>query len=151
MPQPGLEAPVLGEAHERRVPDHSALSGGATDGPGAIVQVFLRVAPEVVEGLLVGIEEGWELLITTGQVEAPARVAQGEDEEVPHGPTRSEWNQGLPPVDLALQARRGLEPDGRPLGQGRGIPKQPDEPLHGLVTPRIAVLVRQFLNRIRAE
>jgi hypothetical protein len=60
--------------------------------------VLLGVAAEVVEGPLVGVEEGGELFIPAGELIAPPRVAQGEDEEVSDRPATPERDRGLPPM-----------------------------------------------------
>ena len=63
--------------------------------------MLLRVPAEVRERLLVRIEQLAERLAQTGHVDAPAREAERQHENVSHLPLRAEPNPGLPPVDLA--------------------------------------------------
>ncbi len=70
-----LEAPVVGELLEGGVPDDPPLAGRVADGPRPIVEMLAGVAPEVLEGPLVGVQKLTERLAHAGLVEAAAGVA----------------------------------------------------------------------------
>src|SRR4029453_11795781 len=81
-----LEAPVVGELLEGRVPDDPAVASRLADGGGPVVEMLARVAAEVVEGPFVRIEELAEGLAEARLVEASPRVAEGqEDNAQDHG------------------------------------------------------------------
>jgi len=114
--------------------------------------MLARVPAEVVEGAFVRIEELTEGLTEARLVEAPPRVAQGQDEHVEHDGAAPEVDAGLPPVDLALLSRRRLEAHRRAL---RGLlhgPQRPHEALHGLIAAvipaRLAELLEQDAGRV---
>src|SRR3989454_7190238 len=148
----GLEAPVVGELFEGRVPDDPSLAGGVADRPRPIVEMLASVPAEILEGPLVGVEELTEGFPEAGLMEATPGVAQGQDEHVQGDRPAPEVDPRLPPVDLALLARRGLKAHRRPL---RGLlrrPQGPHEALHRLiaaaVAPRPAQLLEQDARRV---
>src|SRR2546425_5864742 len=49
-----LEAPVVGELLEGRVPDDPPLAGGLADGPRPVVEMLTGLPAEILEGPLVG-------------------------------------------------------------------------------------------------
>lgn len=107
-----LEAPAVGELFEGGVPGDPPLPGRVADGPWPIVETLARVASEVLEGPLMGVQK---LTAHAGLVEATAGVAERQDERMQADRPAAEVNARLRPVDLALLARRGLKPHRRPL------------------------------------
>src|SRR2546426_10125444 len=76
----GLEAPVVGELFEGRVPDDPSLAGGVADRPRPIVEMLASVPAEILEGPLVGVEELTEGSPRPGPREAPRGEPQGQDD-----------------------------------------------------------------------
>ena len=142
----GLEAPVVGELLEGRVPDDASIAAGLADRAGPIVEMRARVAPEILERPLVGIEELAEGLAQAGLVKAPPGVAQGQDEDVHRDRLAPVEDAGLAPVDLALLARRGLEAHRRPLRGLLDIPQGPHEALHRFIAAAVAPALAQLLE-----
>ena len=108
-----------------------------TGRPRPVVEMLLRVPAEVRNRLLVRIEQLAECLAQARHVDAPAREAERQHEDVSHLPLRVEPNPGLSPVDLALQSRRRLEPRPRHRRVQPRLPQRPHEPLHRLVAAAV--------------
>src|SRR5437867_9067774 len=111
----GLEAPIVGELLEGRIPDDPPLAGGVADRPRPIVQMLARVPAEILEGPFMGVEELAERLRQARLVKAAPRVAERQDEHVQEDRLGREVDPCLAPVDLALLPRRGLRAARRPL------------------------------------
>src|SRR3989449_6757846 len=111
----GLEAPIVGELLEGRIPDDPPLAGGVADRPRPIVEMLARVTAEILEGPFMGVEELAERLPQARLVKAAPRVAERQDEHVQEDRLGPEVDPGLAPVDLALLPRRGLKAYRRPL------------------------------------
>ena len=142
-----LEAPVVGELLEGGVPDDPPLAGRVADGPRPIVEMLAGVAPEVLEGPLVGVQKLTERLAHAGLVEAAAGVAERQDERMQDDRPAAEVNARLPPVDLALLARRGLKTHRRSLRRLLRRPQGPHEAFHRLIAPPVAPLAAQLLEQ----
>src|SRR2546428_2998312 len=127
-----LETPVVGELLEGRIPDDPAVAAGLTDGPGPIVEVLAGVAAEVVEGAFVRVEELAERLPQARLMEAPARVAERQDEHVQDHGAMPEVDLRLAPVDLALllELSRHRRPLQGPAQRARSRPARGDAPSH---------------------
>ena len=113
--------------------------------------MLLGVAAEVCERLLVRIEQVAERLAQTRHVEAPPRVAERQHEDVPHRPLSIHRDPRLPPVDLALQSRRRLEPRPRHRRLQLRLPQRSHEPLHRFVAASVLPvpeLLEQNLCRV---
>src|SRR5213594_3445663 len=65
-----LEAPVVGELLESRIPDDPPVTAGLAHCARPVVEMLARVAAEVVEGAFVRVEKLAERLAQTGLVEA---------------------------------------------------------------------------------
>jgi len=65
------------------------------------------------ERSLVAAEEGRKPLIPRGDGEHPSAVAHGHDEKMHFDSLAADDHPGLPPIDLRLAPRRGLESDTR--------------------------------------
>src|SRR5437899_13050727 len=141
-----LETPVVGELLEGRIPDDPAVAAGLTDGPGPIVEVLAGVAAEVVEGAFVRVEELAERLPQARLMEAPARVAERQDEHVQNHGAMPDVDLRLAPVDLALLPRRRLEPHRRPLRRLLRGTQWTHEALHRLIAPAIPARPAQLLK-----
>src|SRR4030095_16228504 len=108
--EPRLEAPVVGERLEGRIPDDLAVvAARGADRARPVVEMLACMAAEMREGRFVGIEELSEPLVGAGPVEAAAAEAERQHEDVQLDGLRAEVHARLPPVDLALPARRRLE------------------------------------------
>ena len=113
--------------------------------------MLLRVPAEVRERRLVRIEQIAQRLAQTRHVDAPPRKAERQHEHVPHLPRRAETDPRLPPVDLALQSWRRLEPRPRHRRVQLRLPQRPHEPLHRLVAAAVLPppeLLEQHLRRV---
>src|SRR5258705_1644897 len=75
-------------------------------------------------------------------MEAPPGVAERQDEHVERDGTTAVVDPGLAPVDLALLARRRLEPYRRPLRRLLDVPQGPHEPLHRFIAAAERAAVR---------
>ncbi len=69
-----LEAPIIGERFEGRIPVRATIRVRPTDGARTIIEMLARMPAEVLEGALVGFEKGRERLVEAGQIEAAARI-----------------------------------------------------------------------------
>ena len=116
-----------------------------THGPGPIIEVLLGVTAEVLEGDLVRIEERAERFIQTRHVEAPTRIAQRQDEDVPDDRLRPEPDTRLAPVNLTLLPGRGFKSCPGQIGPARRLAQGPNKPPHRRVTARILPLLSQLL------
>ena len=82
-----------------------------------VVQVFARVAAEVIERALMRVQELRHLLIQRRFHETAPAVAECQYEHMQYHRLMAEVNAGRAPIDLALVAGGRLEPHARPLGQ----------------------------------
>ena len=141
-----LEPPVVGELLEGGVPDDASVAPGLADGAGPIVEMRARVAAEILERALVGVEELAEGFAQAGLVEAPPRIAEGQDEDVQRDGVAAVVDPRLAPVDLALLARRRLEAHRRPLCGLVHVPQGPHEALHRFIAAAVAPALAQLLE-----
>jgi hypothetical protein len=101
--------------------------------------------PEVLEGVLMGLQKRAELLIGIACVEGTAAVAQGEHKEGLLHAAMPEVDTRLTPVDLALQPRWGLKAGQRPLRLQASCPQRAHEELHRLVAAPIVIAAGELL------
>ena len=103
------------------------------------------VGAEVLEGALVRLEELAQPLVGERTEEAAAREPKRQHEQVLDHQAVCEPHPRLPPVDLALLARRRLETGQRPLGLSLQPAKRTHEALHRLVAAGVAAISAQLL------
>src|SRR2546427_4817370 len=143
----GLEATIVGELLEGRIPDDPPLAGGMADRPRPIVEMLARMTAEILESPFMGVEELTERLPEARLVKAAPRVAERQDEHVQEDRLGPEVDPGLAPVDLALLPRRGLKADRRPLHRLLHRAQRPHEAFHRLVAAAVAARPAQLLEQ----
>src|SRR2546429_535762 len=97
----GLEAPIVGELLEGRIPDDPPLAGGVADRPRPIVQMLARVTAEILESPFMGVEELAERLPQARLVKAAPRGAERHEGHVQDDRLGPEVDPGPAPIDLA--------------------------------------------------
>jgi hypothetical protein len=94
---------------EHGMPEHAPGFRPQHLGAGVVVEAFQRHAAEVPEGSLVGGQSDVQPLVGVGLHPEPARVAQGEDEEMRDRGPLADPLAHLAEIDLRLVARGRLE------------------------------------------
>jgi hypothetical protein len=132
---------------EGGVPEDAPADRALADRAGPVIQMLAGVAPEVGEGLLMGVEELGQGLIGVAPIETAPAEAQREDEDMQHSGPRAEQHGGGPPINLALLPGWGLEATQRPLGAQPRRPQRPHEELDRVVAAPVAALLPELLEQ----
>src|SRR5262249_20313933 len=105
-----FKSPVLRKGAERSVPTDPLAFTGATHGASPVIQMLVGMAAEMLERPLMRFQEGTELFVGRAPVEAATAESQRQHKNVHRARSAPKLYARLSPVDLALQAGRGLKP-----------------------------------------
>ena len=144
--QPRGISPIPSEVLERRVQTYLLPVVFEGDRLRVVVEDFTRPATEVLERRFVAPQERRDFFVQGRSHEGPAAVAQDHHEKRHPDRLAAHGNEACSPIHLRLLAGQRFKPNRRFFQTVPLLPQRSDEPLHLLVTARVAFGL-QFLEQ----